>query len=286
VAGAAALNGVIQVADVDQLDMLLGPLAPLDAAKAALRAGKALVLTPHTLDPQGRVWLQAENFDSVTLPAPVAVPGVEVLEGTFPAQVILGPGALDVAPLRGAVVADPVTTFLLVSPATPDSPDRPTAQDALTLAFVKGGVSGIVLDAGLVVDPVLLTLGIGVAATVLLALVAGLMVTALALADGRADLQTLAAVGGPPRVRRRFAASSAGFVTGLGCLVGAASGLVVAWVLLPMLGDVDVSGALVRGPFVVSWTAIGFVVVAVPLLTSAVAWATTRSRIVLSRRPD
>ena len=106
------------------------------------------------------------------------------------------------------------------------------------------------------------------------------------VADGRADLQTLAAVGGPPRVRRRFAASSAGFVTGLGTLVGTVSGLVVAWVLLPLFGSTSVSGQLSRGPLAIPWGTVALVVLAVPVVTSAVAWATTRSRIALTRRPD
>jgi putative ABC transport system permease protein len=286
VAGPSFLTGVLVVDDVDRLDQLLGPLAPLDAAKAALRAGKALVLTPHTLDPQGRVWIQAQPYDDSPLPTPVSLPGFEVLSGAYPAQVIVGPDALGAAPLKGVLAPDPSTAYLLVAPSTGDSPDRPSAEDRLTLALVKGGVNGGVLDAGVVVDPVLLTLAIGAAATVLLALLAGLMVTALALADGRADLQTLAAVGGPPRVRRRFAAASAGFVTGLGCLVGAVSGLAVAWVLLPLLSDANAYGELTRGPFAVPWASLGIVVVAVPLITALVAGATTRSRIALTRRPD
>jgi putative ABC transport system permease protein len=284
--GPAYLSGVLSIDDVDKLDQLLGPLAPLDAAKAALRAGKALVLTPHTLDPQGRVWVQGQPYDDSPLPKPVSLPGFEVLSGAMPAQVIVGPAALGAAPLKGQVAPDPSTAYLLVSPSGADSPDRPSAEDRLALGLVKAGVSGGVLDVGTSVDPVLLTLAIGAAATVLLALLAGLMVTALALADGRADLQTLAAVGGPPRVRRRFAAASAGFVTGLGCLVGAVSGLAVAWVLLPLLSDANAYGELTRGLFVVPWASLAFVVVAVPLLTALVAGATTRSRIALTRRPD
>ena len=286
VSGNRNLSGVLEVQDVDALDQLLGPLAPLDEAKAALRAGKALVLTPHTLDPQGRVWLQAMRYDEAVAPTQVPVPGMQVLTGAFPSEVIVGPAALEAAPLRGLVVADPSYAWLVVTPASPDTADQPTAQDRITLAFAKAGISGGVSDDGVVIDPVVLILGIGAVATLMLALIAGLMVTALALADGRADLQTLAAVGGPPRVRRRFAAASAGFVTGLGCLVGAVSGLAVAWVLLPLVGGVDSAGALTRGPFVVPWATVALVVVAVPLLTSAVAGATTRSSITLTRRPD
>ena len=286
VSGNRVLNGVLLLDDVEGLDQLLGPLAPLDEAKAALRAGKALVLTPHSLDPQGRVWLQVMKYDDGSIPTAVGVPGVEVLVGTYPSEVIVGPAALDAPPLRGLVAPDPAYAWLTVTPATPDDADQPTTADRITLAFAKAGLSGGASDGGAIIDPVVLILGIGAVATLLLALIAGLMVTALALADGRADLQTLAAVGGPPRVRRRFAAASAGFVTGLGCLVGAVSGLAVAWVLLPLVGGVDAYGALTRGPFVVPWATIALVVVAVPLLTSAVAGATTRSRISLTRRPD
>ena len=285
-AGGSVLQPVMVLGDVDRLDVLLGSLAPLDSAKAALRSGKALVLTPHTLDPQGRVWLQATAWDNPQVPAPVAVPGFEVLAGTLPAQVILGPVALQSATLRSTVTTDPFSTYLLVSPLTADTPDSPTAADRVALALVRAGVGGGVLETGASADPALVTMAIGSAATLLLALLAGLMVSALALADGRADLQTLAAVGGPPRVRRRFAASSAGFVTGLGTLVGTVSGLVVAWVLLPLFGSTSVSGQLSRGPFVVPWATVALVVLAVPVVTSAVAWATTRSRIALTRRPD
>ena len=209
-----------------------------------------------------------------------------MLAGTLPAQVILGPVALQSATLRSTVTTDPFSTYLLVSPLTADTPDSPTAADRVALALVRAGVGGGVLETGASADPALVTMAIGSAATLLLALLAGLMVSALALADGRADLQTLAAVGGPPRVRRRFAASSAGFVTGLGTLVGTVSGLVVAWVLLPLFGSTSVSGQLSRGPLAIPWGTVALVVLAVPVVTSAVAWATTRSRIALTRRPD
>ena len=119
---------------------------------------------------------------------------------------------------------------------------------------------------------------VGAVVTALLALLAGLMVTGLALADGKADMQTLAAVGGPPWLRRRIAASSAAYVTVLGCVTGAVSGLVAARVLVPLF--VRSTGDLFRVP----WPMIAFVVLAVPVLTAAVAFVTTRSTVELTRR--
>ena len=113
-----------------------------------------------------------------------------------------------------------------------------------------------------------------------MALLAGLMVTALALADGKSDLVTLAAVGAEPKVRRRMAASTAGFVSALGCAAGVVSGLVVAKLLVGLFYTVG------GRAFEVRWPLVAFVLVAIPLLTAAVAWLTTRSRVVIPRRTD
>ena len=118
------------------------------------------------------------------------------------------------------------------------------------------------------------------AAALLLALLAGLMVTALALADGRSDITTLAAVGAEPRVRRRIAASSAGFVAALGCAAGVVSGLVLAWLLNPLFNRFGSQTTVIH------WWLVAFVLVGIPVITAAVAWLTTRSRIVLTRRRD
>jgi putative ABC transport system permease protein len=111
-----------------------------------------------------------------------------------------------------------------------------------------------------------------------MALIAGLMVTALALADGRSDIATLAAVGAPPRARRRIAAASAGYVSLLGCTVGAVSGLAAAWVLIPLLRGAPT--------WVTPWQAVVGVIVGVPLVTTAAAYLFTRSRVEMVRRLD
>jgi putative ABC transport system permease protein len=104
------------------------------------------------------------------------------------------------------------------------------------------------------------------------------MVTALALADGRADVATLAAVGAPPRIRRRMAGSSAGYVSLLGCVVGTASGLLASRLLLPL--------AEPSGTWQTPWLVVVLIALVVPVLTAGAAWVTTRSRVVLTRRLD
>ena len=89
-----------------------------------------------------------------------------------------------------------------------------------------------------------------------------------------------AAVGAEPRVRRRIAASSAGFVATLGCAAGVVSGLVLAWLLNPLFNRFGAQTTVIH------WWLVAFVLVGIPLITAGAAWLTTRSRIVLTRRRD
>lgn len=282
--GYGVLQGrVALIDDPAQIGVALGPLAPLADARRVLESGGAVVTQPNTVQ-DGFVTLRTETFDDQGNPVPsgaqtVRVPALEVLSGAVPSPVIVGPEALRAGrPLAGMTTMDSV---VIADPGAPDTADSPTAADRVQLGLLKAG-----LDAGLLsgpgtnqdLGPIVAT--VGAVVTALLALLAGLMVTGLALADGRADMQTLAAVGGPPRLRRRIAASSAAYVTVLGCLTGAVSGLVAARVLVPLFvrSDADL--------FRIPWLMVAFVVVAVPVLTAAVAFVTTRSTVELTRRTD
>lgn len=127
----------------------------------------------------------------------------------------------------------------------------------------------------------------GVAGVVMLG--ASAIATGLAITDAQADLQTLAAVGARPRVRRKLAASQAAVTAGLGALLGAAFGL------LPAIGIVEVaargdasdgpSGAMAhRAHLSVPWLFLGLVIVALPLLAALGAAVLTRSRVEMRRR--
>jgi putative ABC transport system permease protein len=275
------------VTDPGALGVVLGPISDseLAAARATLERGGAVVLQPHTVDPSGRVWLRSTTINPAdgapTDSAPFAVPATELLHGALPASVLLGPAALAPGAAAAALAPAPWNQVTLVTPSEADRPDRPTVADQLAIALQKDRVpASAYAPADPTFDNVTTALAAAGGATLLLALLAGLMVTALAMADARGDLVTLASVGAPPRVRRAMAASSAGFVALLGCATGAVSGLVIARVLLPLFS----SGG--DGQLVIRWPIVAFIVVAIPLITAGAAWLTTRSRIVLTRRTD
>ena len=131
-----------------------------------------------------------------------------------------------------------------------------------------------------------------VGGTALLALLAGLAVTALALADARPDLATMAAVGAPPRTRRRYAAWTAFGVASLGTWVGLVAGIVPGWALSQLTAVRYVAG--IGGSTVVTagdtltvpWGWLLVLAVGVPLATSVAAFVGVRGRIPMTRRAD
>ena len=123
----------------------------------------------------------------------------------------------------------------------------------------------------------------------LLAIAAAAIATGLALADGRADHETLTAVGGSPWTRRWLAGSTALVITGLGVLIGVPVGFAIAAGLLRVqnlkVPVMVVGGQAQQGvPFVVPWLDLGAVVLAVPLLTSLGAALLSRSTTPRARR--
>ena len=98
---------------------------------------------------------------------------------------------------------------------------------------------------------------------------------ALAMAESRADMATMAAVGASPSRRRVHAMGQAAIVAGLGTGLGVLLGLLVSLATLAGSERYPMST-----PF--RWL-VGVVVVA-PLLAIAVAGLATRSRVTLTRR--
>ncbi|MFG1958807.1 FtsX-like permease family protein [Nonomuraea sp. NPDC049028] len=113
--------------------------------------------------------------------------------------------------------------------------------------------------------------------------------TGLAAADMRHDLNTMSAVGAPPGVRRLVVAGQAGYIAGLGALVGVVAGVVggiaLSW---PMSRHNGVQGAswFTPGPTTISipWLFLVAFAVGLPLLAALVAWAFARTRLELTRR--
>ena len=123
---------------------------------------------------------------------------------------------------------------------------------------------------------------IGVAAA--LVLVAALVSTALAQAEGQADLATLAALGGTVGLRRRLVAGQAVFVAGLGALLGFAAGLLPGVTFALIFTTESYGPVPAAGIVVVPWLPLAAVVVGVPLLAAAVSALAVRRTPQLTRR--
>ena len=112
------------------------------------------------------------------------------------------------------------------------------------------------------------------AALVLTALVVGLVVS-LAASDGRDDAATLSAVGAPPRLRRAVTAGHALFVGGLGAGLG---------LLLGTAGGASLTQVLGSPGTPVPWSALGLLLLGVPITCAVVGWSVAPGRLVLTRR--
>ncbi|MBS2547681.1 hypothetical protein KGQ19_12440 [Catenulispora sp. NL8] len=127
--------------------------------------------------------------------------------------------------------------------------------------------------------------------------------TGLAITDGQADLETLAAVGARPRMRRALAGSQATITAVLGTVLGSATGLVPAVAIVEARSHSFVQSALQGrsghglrgliggGPTVhaqsyltIPWTFLIGTIVIVPMLAGIAAALVTRSKIEIRRR--
>ncbi|MEY9871868.1 putative ABC transport system permease protein [Streptacidiphilus sp. MAP12-33] len=120
-----------------------------------------------------------------------------------------------------------------------------------------------------------------VAAAVLVAVGASALATGLAAADAQDDLAILAAVGAPPRTRRRLSGFQCAVIAAMGTLLGAVSGLVPA----AALWESRYISVHEGGEVVVPWGSLALLVVCVPALAWVLAALSTRPRRHLLRRP-
>jgi putative ABC transport system permease protein len=255
-------------------------LPPEDAAAAAaaLRAGKVFVDSPRYLD-----------GDQVTL----RINAVDVRQGKN--ESIRTVRAPAFAPAHR-----PQAPLTLMTPATAQSlgvgskssftvattSRMPTVAEQDRVQAAMGGQGGVYVERGPQPgdnQPALI--GLAVVAGVI-AIGAAAIATALAAADGRADLGTLAAVGASPRVRRSLVLSQAGVIAGLGSVIGAVAGLGAAVAVLVAVnrGYADVWPAPTPYPIVVPWFNVAVAVVVVPVVAMLGAALLTRSRLPIERR--
>ncbi|MFF8771266.1 FtsX-like permease family protein [Kitasatospora sp. NPDC015120] len=117
---------------------------------------------------------------------------------------------------------------------------------------------------------------------VVVVLGAAAVATGLAAADSLADRATLAAVGAPPRIHRVQAGLQSTLITGLGAVIGTASGFVPAAALLRSHAGGRIGEP--AAPFTAPWGLLVMITVVLPVVAGLGAAAFTRSRLPLARR--
>ena len=251
----------VGIATADTIDLIAGRDEP--AARQALDNGGAVVLEPSLV--------AAETVDVRSLGAPRHSQNVQL-----PATVVRGLptyGAVPQVYVSAATAAahgwSSRSLTALVKPAhTPSTAVMDRAQRQLGSDVV------IVLQRSYHsrYSSVLIAM-LGAAA---IATLAGTSIAvALALAESRADMATMAAVGASPSRRRIYAMGQASIVAGLGTTLGVALGAFV--------GIATLAGSSIY-PTSTPFTWLAGVLVIAPGLAIAVAGLTTRSRLTLTRR--
>lgn len=224
---------IVGIAGESYLEAALGAKLPA-GPRAALAAGKAVVLDPSLIGEDGSVEIQIAGFtvgfgDSA---GPSAVPGGR---RRIPAVLMRAEPYRDLPQIvlteRGAksygLEATSDRGLLFVGTTMPSQQQEDRARALLDSG---DGQSSLVVERGpeavRYVTRILLIVGL---ALVLITL--GVVAMAVALSTGqlRQDFATLAAIGAPPRVRRSIAAAQSFLMSavgvGLGFLVGAAGAI-------------------------------------------------------------
>ncbi|MBO4270471.1 FtsX-like permease family protein [Microbispora triticiradicis] len=283
--------GGLLAGDEGLLRFVLGREDP--EAVAALRAGKAVVLNPATIR-EGRITAQimAPYSTPPDKPASLSFPAVGAPPtGQGWARVVVAP---EVAEKQGYGTA---TTLLAVNPADYRTPqataDRITAA---VEAVTPHAVVRLETPHGPVDDSVALLVLAAAAAVLVLGMT--FVATALAAAEARPDLETMAAVGAAPRTKRAVVAGQALVIALLGTTIGVLAGLppgvatarVPSGLYRPVMVLRSDGVPVVEHPrppallLTIPWPLIALLVVGLPLLAALGGAVFTRSRLPLPRR--
>ncbi|WP_182879671.1 FtsX-like permease family protein [Microbispora sp. H10949] len=284
-------NGGLLTGDEGLLRYALGREDP--EAVAALRAGKAVVLNPATIR-KGRIRADVMRQDARPLnePASISLPAVGVRPtGQGWARVVVAPEAVE------KTGYGTVTTLLAVNPADYRMSQASADRIAATVeAITPHAMVRLETPRGPVDDSVAL-LVLAVAAAVLV-LGMTFVATALAAAEARPDLETMAAVGAAPRTKRAVVAGQALVIALLGTTVGVLAGLPPGAAATRAPSGLYRPTMMVRPDGVpvvvhprppallltVPWSLIAVLVVGLPLLAALGGAVFTRSRLPLPRR--
>ena len=262
---------------------LLAALTGVDSADArhAIETGGAVVFDPYSVS-GGQVTIEVDRVSGAaqtsrrlsTVTAQAAV----LRQGFVPSSAFLSPA---LAKQLGVPDGPAVVYGLLAHPVTGSQIDAANA----AVERVTGSTGSVSVEQGRPPSSTDLLLTAVVAVAALLALAASITAGGLALADSRADLATLAAVGAPPGVRRRLAAAQAGVLTLIGCALGVGAGFLPGWSMVHSTA-VGSGEQLVPLSLAVPWHWIGALTVGLPVVTALAVGLAVRSRIPLSRRTD
>jgi putative ABC transport system permease protein len=232
-----------------------GGVVALDRALVAGGRVTLDVFAPQGALPERRR-IERVRFAAAFAPAPESLAG----------GVVLSPAAAK----RLGMKVRPGAIFLRLD----REPTRDEEDAAREAVFATGMRTAPTVERGYVSSYGLGLLALVLGAAVITLGAAGIS-TGLAQADARGDHATLAAVGADPRMRRTLAGFQALSIAGLGTALGVAVGFVPAVALI---------GAIDSLRLVIPWLPLLGLLVVVPLLAAASAWACTRSRLVLERR--
>ncbi|WP_034263801.1 ABC transporter permease [Actinospica robiniae] len=265
VGGAQVLTDVTGVKN-DAADAMLdqGGIVLFDSASdfaGAVRDGHVSLVT--VTDVPGKAGTDIQTVHQYSLPALVVS-----ARGIPSPGAVISPAAAEQLGLVGRAQR----TVLNVDMPGPVTADQQIAASQVAARF--GISTGADVDQGLPDTSNVINLVV-LAVALLLALAAAGIATGLALADGRADHETLSSVGSSPWTRRWLAGSTALVITGLGVLIGVPIGFLIAKGLL----NVDTIGVSAANPvrFIVPWLNLGAMAVATPLLTALGAMLLSRS---------
>ena len=273
-------DGLMVVADGAAVGALTGlPGDEAAQAAAALRAGRVVVDHPRYLH-HGRVTLAITSFH------PFAKDRDETRTVTAPGFALPSRPRAPVV-MMTAATARPLGVRPVNAVALATTSRMPTVAEEDRLQAAFGNRAGVYVERGPQVASETRSLLVLALVAGVITLGAAAIATALAAADGRAELATLAAVGASPRVRRGLSLSQSGVIAGLGSLLGALAGLGGAMAVLVALnqGQADLWPAPTPYPLTVPWFNLGVALLVVPVVAMLGAGLLTRSRLPIERRP-
>lgn len=237
-------------------------------AAAALAAGTVVVGSQNQVWPDGTAHL---TYGDPSDPTTAQLPAVAVPLSAGHYDLVLPPAVAEELGLDTEFAG-----FIAPTSRMPSEAEVRAAQNTLGRGFVS--VEGIGGDRS---QSVLLLILVGAA------LVAGVGATgisvALAAAESRGDLATLAAVGADTRMRSRVSAAQSALLALLGTILGIGGGLALGWVLVTVQRYrweiPDLAWVLA-----IPWPAVAAIAIGIPVLATAVGWLASPRRLPLTRR--